>query len=148
MRLRHRLAIGAVSVAVVACVAAAVWRIRAVDLKARGLRAEMPLREVLEHMDGWRMINAHPRDRRAIPHGTGPEFNGYSGDRYVLTPVEPDGRETDLRKISRAEFVARLEQLVGDGEPWIVYFNYRALPTDRGILVQFNGQGRIASDGR
>ena len=134
-----------VAVALVAIVSVAAVQARAVEQKARGIREGMPLSEVLQHVDGWWMINTHPVDSRAIPHGTGPEFNGYSGDVYVLTPVQPDGRETDLRKISRLEFVSRLEKLLSSGEPWTVYFNFRTIPTDRGILVRFDGKGRVAA---
>lgn len=98
----------------------------------------------MQQLDGWSMINTHPVDSRAIPHGTGPEFNGYSGEVYVLTPVRPDGSETDLRKISRAEFESRLEKMLSGGKPWTVYFNFRTIPTDSGILVRFDGKGRVA----
>jgi hypothetical protein len=104
----------------------------------------MALVDVIQQLDGWWMINTHPVDSRAIPHGTGPEFNGYSGEVYVLTPVQPDGRETDLRKISRAEFEGRLERLLSGGTPWTVYFNFRTVPTNTGVLVRFDGQGRVA----
>ena len=116
---------------------------RAVDRKARAIRAGMRLSEVLQHLDGWWMLNTHPVDSRAIPHGTGPELNGYAGNAYVLTPVQPDRRETDLRKISRAEFERRLEKLLSGGNPWIVYFNFDTFPTDRGVLVRFDGHGRV-----
>jgi hypothetical protein len=124
--------------------ATATIQARAVERKADRIRPGMPLRDVLQQLDGWWMINTHPVDARAIPHGTGPEFNGYSGEVYVLTPVEPDGRETDLRKISRAEFEQRLEELLSGGREWSVYFNFRTLPTDTGILVRFDGEGRVA----
>lgn len=145
MSKRKKLIAGAVVVAVVAFVSVATAQARAVDRKARGIRAGMTVDEVFQQLDGWWMINTHPVDSRAIPHGTGPEFNGYSGDVYVLTPVQPDGRETDLRKISRLEFVSRLEKLLSSGEPWTVYFNFRTIPTDRGILVRFDGKGRVAA---
>lgn len=143
---RRKVISGALAVAVVAFVSIAAVQARAVERKAGGIRDGMPLSEVLRHLDGWWMINAHPVDSRAVPHGTGPEFNGYSGEVYVLTPVRPDGRQTDLRKISRAEFEERLDKLVTGGKPWIVYFNYRTIPTDRGILVRFDGEGRVSSD--
>ena len=130
---------------VIAFVSIAALQAREVGRKARGIRAGMTTAEVLRQLDGWWMINTHPVDSRAIPHGTGPEFNGYSGDVYVLTPVQPDGRETDLRKISRAEFEARLDKMLSAGKPWTVYFNYRTVPTDRGILVRFDGTGRVAA---
>lgn len=136
------------AIAIIAAVSIATGQARAVERKARGIRAGMELRDVLRELEGWRMINAHPRDRRAIPRGTGPEFNGYSGEVYVLTPVLPDGRETDLRKISRAELESRLEALLDTGEPWVVYFNYRAIPTETGILVRFDGKGRVAATPR
>jgi hypothetical protein len=98
----------------------------------------------MHQLDGWRMVNAHPATRRAIPHGTGPELNGYSGDVYVLTPVLPDGRETDLRKVSREEFERRLETMLSAGEPWTVYFSFRTVPTETGVLVRFDGKGRVA----
>ena len=136
----------AAAVGLVAFVSIATIQARAVHRKAREIRPGMTLAEVLERLDGWSMINTHPVDRRAIPHGTGPELNGYSGDVYVLTPVRPDGRETDRRKISRAEFQRRLETLVSDGTPWIVYFSFSTIPTDRGILVRFDGTGKVAAD--
>ena len=58
---------------------------------------------------------------------------------------EPDGRETDLRKISRAVFEQRLEKLLSDGEPWTVYFNFRMIGRDTGVLVRFDGRGKVAS---
>jgi hypothetical protein len=131
------------AVAVLAVAGVATMQAREIHRKARSVRAGMTLREVLIQLDGWSMINTHPRERRAIPHGTGPELNGYSGDVYVLTPVQPDGRETDLAKISRGEFEHRLERMLSGGEEWIVYFNFRTLPTDRGILVRFDGRGRV-----
>ena len=60
--------------------------------------------------------------------------------------MQPDGRETDLRKISRAEFETRLNGLLSGGKPWTVYFSYRTVPTERGILVRFDGEGRVAVD--
>lgn len=140
----RKLIAGAVAVAVIALVSVAVMQARAVDRKAGGIRAGMAVGEVMRQLDGWWMINTHPVDSRAIPHGTGPELNGYSGDVYVLTPVQPDGRETDLRKISRAEFEGRLEKMLSGGKPWTVYFNFRTIPTDTGILVRFDGRGKVA----
>ena len=144
MSKRKNLIAGAVVVAVVVFVSVATAQARAVDRKARGIRAGMTVDEVFQQLDGWWMINTHPVDSRAIPHGTGPEFNGYSGDVYVLTPVQPDGRETDLRKISPAEFEGRLRRLLSGGKPWTVYFNFRTIPTDTGILVRFDGNGKVA----
>lgn len=144
MSKRKNLIAGAVVVAVVVFVSVATAQARAVDRKARGIRAGMTVDEVFQQLDGWWMINTHPADSRAIPHGTGPEFNGYSGDVYVLTPVQPDGRETDLRKISAAEFEGRLRSLLSGGKPWTVYFNFRTIPTDTGILVRFDGHGKVA----
>lgn len=138
------LLLGTLGVTAVACVIVATLQASAVDRKARGLRTGMSLDDVMQQLDGWRMINTHPVDSRAIPHGTGPEFNGYSGETYVLTPVQPNARETDLRKISRAEFMARLNELLSSGTPWTVYFSYRTVPTHRGILVRFDGNGRTA----
>jgi hypothetical protein len=136
---------GAVALAVIAAVSAAGLQSRAVERKARGIRAGMSVREVLRQLDGWWMLNTHPVDSRAIPNGTGPELNGYSGDVYVLTPVRPDGRETDLRKISRAELERRLEALLSGGREWTLYVNFRTIPTDTGVLVRFDGRGRVAS---
>ncbi|HYK04794.1 MAG TPA: hypothetical protein VE974_23780 [Thermoanaerobaculia bacterium] len=141
---RAKLVAGAVAVMVVAFVSLAVGQARAVDRKADRIRAGMTVSEVMRQLDGWWMINTHPVDSRAIPHGTGPEFNGYSGRVYVLTPVRPDGRETDLRKISRAELEERLNKMLSAGKPWTVYFNFRTVPTDTGILVRFDGKGRVA----
>lgn len=135
---------GAVIAAVSVMIVIATVQSRAVDRKAEGVRAGMTLSEVMRELDGWWMINTHPADSRAIPHGTGPEFNGYSGEVYVLTPVRPDGSETDLQKISREEFERRLEQMLSGGKPWTVYFNFRTFPTDTGILVRFDGDGRVA----
>jgi len=136
---------GGTAVVLIALVSVAAVQARAVGRKAQGLRPGMTLDEVMRQLEGWSMINTHPVDSRAIPHGTGPEFNGYSGEVYVLTPVQPDGRETDLRKISRAEFESRLQTLVSGGKPWTVYFSYRTIPTDRGVLVHFDGKGRVAT---
>ena len=72
-------------------------------------------------------------------------FFGYSGEVYRLTPVEPEGRETERRKISRREFEHRLEKLLSDGEPWTVYFNFRLIGRDTGVLVRFDRRGRVAS---
>lgn len=144
MRNRKGLFAGGAGFALLAFVSIAVIQARAVRGKARGVRPGMTLAEVLQQLDGWSMINAHPMDRRAIPHGTGPEFNGYSGELYVLTPVRPDGSETDPRRISRAEFETRLENLLSGGEAWTAYFNFRTIPTDRGILVHFDGRGKVA----
>jgi hypothetical protein len=140
-----RLVAGAAVVAIISLVSIAAIQARAVDRKAARIHPGMTLAEVLTQLDGWRMINAHPVYRRAIPHGTGPEFNGYSGQVYILTPVRPNGSETDLRTISRAEFERRLESLLGGGEPWTVYFSFRTFPTDRGTLVRFDGEGKVAA---
>lgn len=142
---RLRVILGTMACALAAFAAVATLQARAVDAKARGLRPGMSLSDVMQQLEGWRTINAHPVDSRAIPHGSGPEFNGYSGEPYVLTPVRPDGRETDARKISRADFMARLDTLVSSGKPWTVYFSYRTVPTHRGILVRFDGNGRVAA---
>ncbi len=144
MSKRKNLIAGAVLVVVVAFVCVATAQAMAVDRKARGIRAGMTVEEVFHQLDGWWMINTHPVDSRAIPHGTGPEFNGYPGDVYVLTPVQTDGRETDLRKISSAEFEGRLRRLLSGGKPWTVYFNFRTIPTDTGVLVRFDGNGKVA----
>ena len=105
----------------------------------------MSFSEVSRQLDGWAMLNAHPLGRgtqnRAKP---GPEYFGYSGEVYVLTPVAPDGRETDLRKLSRTEFEQRLETLLSDGEPWTVYLNFRTIGRDTGVLVRFDGRGKVA----
>ena len=143
MTRRKKVAGASIAVVVIAFFSIAAVQARVVDRKARGIRNGMTLSEVLQHLDGWWMVNTHPVDSRAIPHGTGPELNGYSGDVYVLTPVRPDGRETDLRKISLAEFEGRLETLLSAGKPWLVYFNVRTIPTDTGILVRFDGNGRV-----
>jgi hypothetical protein len=129
---------------VAAVTAVAVLQARALDRRAAKIVPGMSFDEVMRQLDGWWMINAHPLTRRAIPHGTGPEFNGYSGDMYVLTPVQPTGQETDLRQISREEFTARVNKLLKGGEPWIVYFSFRTVPTHRGILVRFDGKGQVA----
>jgi Tfp pilus assembly protein PilV len=146
MSSRVKLTVSAVAIVAAAMLSVATLQARAIEKKAQAIRAGMSLREVMQTLDGWSMINTHPADSRAIPHGTGPEFNGYSGEVYVLTPVRPDGSETDLRKISKAEFEARLERMLSRDEPWTVYFNFRTIPTDSGILVRFDGKGRVAED--
>lgn len=142
---RKRIIAGASAIAVVAFVSVAALQARAVGRKASGVREGMSFAEASRQLDGWAMINAHPVGRgtqnRAKP---GPEYFGYSGEVYVLTPVEPDGRETDLRKISRAVFEQRLENLLGDGEPWTVYFNFRMIGRDTGVLVRFDGRSKVA----
>lgn len=140
-----KLVAGAVTVAVAAVISVALVQARTVDRMAGRIRAGMTVSEVMERLDGWWMINTHPVDGRAIPDGTGPEFNGYSGDVYVLTPVQPDGREIDLRKISRAAFENRLERMLSASKPWMVYFSFRTIPTQAGILVRFDGNGKVAA---
>jgi len=135
---------GALIAAAIVMIVIATMQSRAVERKARGIRAGTTISEVMQQLDGWWMINTHPVDSRAIPNGTGPEFNGYSGDVYVLTPVQPDGRETDLQKISREVFESRLEQMLRGGKPWSVYFSFRTFPTHAGILVRFDGNGSVA----
>jgi hypothetical protein len=146
MATRKQVIAGVVTIVIAAFVAVTAVQGRAVGLKASGVREGMSFAEVSQQLDGWAMINAHPLDRgtqnRAKP---GPEYFGYSGAVYVLTPVEPDGRETDLRKISRVEFEQRLEKLTSDGEPWTVYFSFRMIGPDTGVLVRFDGAGKAAS---
>ena len=143
---RKKVIVGAVTIAILGFASVAALQARAVGRKASGVRAGMSFAEVSRQLDGWAMINAHPLGRgtqnRAKP---GPEYFGYSGEAYVLTPVERDGRETDLRKISRAVFEQRLEKLLSDGEPWTVYFNFRMIGRDTGVLVRFDGEGKVAS---
>lgn len=147
MGIRKKAIAGAAAVAMVALASVAALQTRAVGLKASGVRTGMSFAEVSRQLDGWSMINGHPRGRgtqnRANP---GPEYFGYSGEVYVLTPVEPDGRETDLRKISRAEFEQRVKDLLSDGEAWSVYFNFRMIGRDTGVLVRFDGRGKVASN--
>jgi hypothetical protein len=134
----------AATIALVSFASVAALQARAIDRKASGVRAGMSFAEVSRQLHGWAMINAHPLGRgtqnREKP---GPEYFGYSGEVYVLTPVEPDGRETDLRKISRAAFEHRVDQLLSDGEPWTVYFSFRTVGPDAGVLVQFDGKGNV-----
>jgi hypothetical protein len=136
---------GAATIGMIAFASVVVLQARAIGRKASGVRAGMSFADVSRQLDGWAMINAHPlgagTQNRARP---GPEYFGYSGEVYVLTPVEPDGRETDLRKISRAEFEGRLNKLLSDGEPWTVYFNFRTTGRDTGVLVRFDGSGRVS----
>lgn len=145
MGIRTKVIAGAVTIAVVAFASIAALEARTVGRKASGIRAGMSFAEVSRQLDGWAMINAHPQGRgtqnRAEP---GPEYFGYSGEVYVLTPIQADGRETDLRKISRADFEQRLEKLLSDGEPWTVYFNFRMIGRDTGVLVRFDGKGKVA----
>jgi hypothetical protein len=135
---------GAVVTVMVAFASVAALQAKAVGRKASGVRAGMSFAEVSRQLDGWAMINAHPVGRgtqnRAKP---GPEYFGYSGEVHVLTPVQPDGRETDRRKMSRAEFERRLQQMLADGEPWTVYFNFRMIGRDTGVLVRFDGSGKV-----
>src|SRR5688572_30109471 len=117
---RNTVIAGAATTAMVAFASVAALQARAVGRKASGVRAGMSFANVSRQLDGWAMINGHPLGRgtqnRAKP---GPEYFGYSGrEVYVLTPVQPDGSATDLRKISRAEFEQRLEKLLSNGEPW------------------------------
>lgn len=146
MASRKRLIGCAATIGIVAFASVAALQARAVGRKASGVRAGMSFVEVSRQLDGWAMINAHPVGRgtqnRAQP---GPEYFGYSGKVYVLTPVEPDGREYDLRKLSRAAFEQRLETLLTDGEPWTVYFNFRMVGRDTGVLVRFDGSGKVSS---
>ena len=118
---RKKVIAGLATIAMVAFASVAALQARSVGRKASGVRAGMSFAEVSRQLDGWAMINMHPLGRgtqnRAKP---GPEYFGYSGEAYVLTPVETEGGETDLRKISRAEFEHRVEQLLSDGEPWTV----------------------------
>jgi hypothetical protein len=141
---RNTLIAAAVTIAVVSVAGVAALQARAIERQASGVRAGMSFAEVSRQLDGWAVINAHPLGRgtqnRAKP---GPEYFGYSGEVYVLTPVEPDGRETDLRKIPRVAFEHRLQQLLSDGEPWTVYFSFRMIGPDAGVLVQFDGTGKV-----
>ena len=143
---RKKLVAGVATIVVLAWASVAALQARVVARKASGIRAGMSFAEVSRELDGWATINAHPLGRgtqnRAKP---GPEYFGYSGEVYVLTPVEPDGRETDRRKISRTEFEQRLDRLLSDGEPWTVYVNFRMLGRDTGVLVRFDGKGKVAS---
>ena len=145
MRNSKKVLVGAATIVMIAFASVAALQARAVGRKARGVRAQMSFAEVSRQLDGWAMIDAHPLGRgtqhRAKP---GPEYFGYSGEVYVLTPVEPDGRETDRRKISRAEFEKRMETLLDDGEPWTVYFNFRLIGRDTGVLVRFDGRGKVS----
>lgn len=135
---------GAVTIALVVFATVAALQARAVERKVSGVRAGMSFSEVSRQLDGWTMINAHPLGRGTQNRTrSGPEYYGYSGDIYVLTPVEPDGRETDRRKITRAEFEQRLKMLLSDGEHWTVYFNFRLIGPDTGVLVQFDGRGTV-----
>ena len=144
---RKKLIAAAATIALLSVASVAALQARAVGRKASGVRPGMSFAEVSRQLDGWALINAHPLGRgtqnRAKP---GPEYFGYSGEVYVLTPVEPGGRETDLRKISRADFEHRLQQLLSDGEPWTVYFSFRVIGPDSGVLVRFDGKGKVAGD--
>jgi hypothetical protein len=136
---------GAATLAIVAVASVAALQGRAVERKASGVRAGMSFAEVSRQLDGWAIINAHPLGRGTQNRSKlGPEYFGYSGEVYVLTPIEPGGRETDLRKISRTEFEQRLEKLLSDGEQWTVYFSFRMVGPDTGVLVRFDGAGRVA----
>jgi hypothetical protein len=143
---RMKFIAAAATIALVSVASVAALQAKAVGRKASGVRAGMSFADVSRQLDGWAMINAHPLGRgtqnRTKP---GPEYFGYSGEVYVFTPVEPDGRETDRRKISRAVFEHRLAQLLSDGEPWTVYFSFRMIGPDTGVLVRFDGKGKVAT---
>jgi hypothetical protein len=135
---------GAAVVVMVAFASVAALQARAVTRQASGVRAGMSFADVSRVLDGWAMIDAHPVGRGTLNRARpGPEYFGYSGEVYVLTPVQPDGRETDRRKISREEFEQRVQKLLGDGEPWTVYFNFRMIGRDTGVLVRFDGSGKV-----
>jgi hypothetical protein len=141
---RKKLIAGVATIAMVAFASIAALQASAVGRKASGVRAGMSFAEASRQLDGWAMIDAHPLGRGTQNRPTpGPEYFGYSGEVYVLTPVESDGREIDLRKISRAEFEQRVEKLLSGGEPWTVYFNFRMLGPDTGVLVRFDGRGKV-----
>lgn len=145
MSYRNRAILGVTTIVLIALGSLAVLQARTVERKASGVRPGMTFAEVSRQLDGWAMINAHPQGRgtqnRELP---GPEYFGYSGKVYVLTPIEAGGRETDRRKISREEFERRLEKLLSDGEAWTVFFNFRVIGPDSGVLVRFNGRGQVA----
>lgn len=129
MGIRKKVVAGAATIAVVAFASVAALQARTVAGKASGVRSGMSFAEVSRQLDGWAMINAHPEGRGTQNRAkAGAEYFGYSGEVYVLTPVEPDGRETALRKISRAQFEQRMDSLLGDGEAWTVVLQ---LPDDR-----------------
>jgi hypothetical protein len=146
LRVAHRkkFIVCAVAAIMIAYASVATRTAGVVGRKASRIRAGMSFSEVSRQLDGWTMINAHPPGRgtqnRAKP---GAEYFGYSGEVYVLTPVEPDGRQTDLRKISQTEFEQRMEKLLSDGEPWTVYFNFRIIGPDTGVLLRFDGRGKV-----
>src|SRR5688500_2898654 len=115
---------GAAVMVMVAFAGVAALQARAIGRKASAVRAGMSFADVSRLLDGWAMIDAHPVGRGTQNRAkAGPEYFGYSGAVYVLTPVQPDGRETDRRKMSRAAFEQRVETMLADGEPWTVYFN-------------------------
>jgi hypothetical protein len=137
--------------ALIVFLSVAVLQARAIDRKAQALRVGMTLPEVMSALDGWWMVNTHPLGRgtgRGRPQA-GAEYNGYTGRDgvYVLTPLAADGRETDLRKLSRAVFTERLNGMLAGGEQWTAYFSYRTVPTQRGLLVRFDGHGRLLAIG-
>ena len=136
--------VAAATIALVSVGSVAALQARAVGRKVGGVRAGMSFAEVSRQLDGWAMINAHPLGRGTQNRAKlGPEYFGYSGELYVLTPVEPNGRETDLRKMSRVAFEQRLETLLDDGEPWTVYFSFRMIGPNTGVLVRFDGRGNV-----
>jgi hypothetical protein len=108
---------GAATIAMVAFAGVAALQARAVGRKASGVRAGMSFAEVSRQLDGWAMINAHPLGRgtqnRAKP---GPEYFGYSGEVDVLTPVEPDGRETSPREPGSTKTQSRGRGVAADQE--------------------------------
>lgn len=145
MGYRDKAILGVAAIAVIALGNLVALQASTVERKASGVRSGMTFAEVSRQLDGWAMINAHPQGRgtqnRELP---GPEYFGYSGKVYVLTPIEEGGHETDRRKISREEFERRLEMLLSDGEAWTVFFNFRVIGPDSGVLVRFNGRGQVA----
>jgi hypothetical protein len=143
---RTKIIVGAATIAAVGFVSVSALQTRTLERKARGVRAGMSFADVSRQLDGWVMINAHPLGRGTQNRAKlGPEYFGYSGDAYVLTPVGADGRETELREMSRMEFEQHLDGLLSDGEPWTVYFNFRTIGRDTGVLVRFDGRGKVAN---
>jgi hypothetical protein len=137
----------AAAIAVAGSASMVILQARAVARKVSGVRAGMSFADVSRQLDGWAMFNAHQVGKGTQGRANlGPEYFGYSGEVYVLTPVEADGRETDLRKISRPEFEQRMERLVSDGEPWTVYFSFAMIGPDTGVLVRFGEGGKVADN--
>ena len=72
---------------------------------------------------------------------TGATYERFRRAQALLRHAVPAG---DAAEISCAAFEHRLQQLLSDGEPWTVYFSFRMVGPDTGVLVRFDGKGKVA----